>query len=247
MGLRIGALLRGVLRRLIPSTAIEWIIIVLIVGALSAVALPNYQDYLSRARVSDRVLAARALGGAVKGTSVLSAPPNARQYKEFEVRLVVSADELGKAVRQMLSASPPGTNVEGKEVLVHERMSAQLIGKDFVVSPTEPKAQWIVDPAKGATWVWTVYGVWPGDRRLYARLNALIKVGDREAEHSFDVAEHTIAVQVNPAEMALRNIELLITAIAIPAIGFLLARWWSKRAPQDAKPQRGGEDDSSRD
>lgn len=232
----------ALLRRMIPSTAIEWLVILVVAGVLAAIALPAYQQYTVRAKVSDAPLAVRALLTATRGSSVLSAQTEARQYTEFEARLFVSGEELGKAVRLVESQSAPGTKADGMQVLVYDRMSAQLIGKDFVIQPPEAKVQW-VDPVKGATWTWTLYGMWPGDRVLHAKLSAVIKVQDQEAEHSFEVAKHTVSVRVDAREMVMRNLELVLTAIAIPAIGWLLARMWNRKRSSNSTNRQGDTED----
>lgn len=59
-------------------TLIELMIVVAIIGILAAVAIPAYQDYTTRAKVSEIILAASSARTAVsEGASVLGAMPTA--------------------------------------------------------------------------------------------------------------------------------------------------------------------------
>lgn len=58
-------------------TLIELMIVVAIIGILAAVALPAYQDYTVRARVSELILAASSCRGSVTETILNSPSPTA--------------------------------------------------------------------------------------------------------------------------------------------------------------------------
>ena len=74
-------------------TLIELMIVVAIIGILAAVALPAYQDYTVRAKVSEVMLAASsAKGGVAEYVATYGAlPPNASYTPETQVSKYVSA------------------------------------------------------------------------------------------------------------------------------------------------------------
>jgi type IV pilus assembly protein PilA len=74
-------------------TLIELMIVVAIIGILAAVALPAYQDYTVRAKVTEVMLAASsAKGGVAEYVATYGAlPPNASYTPESQVSKYVSA------------------------------------------------------------------------------------------------------------------------------------------------------------
>ena len=86
-------------------TLIELMIVVAIIGILAAVALPAYQDYMVRAKVSEAVLAASSGRTAVaetfsqKGTMALSQPSMGVQQQQSKyvasVDYTSSSDTVG--------------------------------------------------------------------------------------------------------------------------------------------------------
>lgn len=74
-------------------TLIELMIVVAIIGILAAVALPAYQDYTVRAKVSEVMLAASSAKGGISEyvTTHGALPPNASFTAQTQVSKYVSA------------------------------------------------------------------------------------------------------------------------------------------------------------
>jgi type IV pilus assembly protein PilA len=96
-------------------TLIELMIVVMIIGLLASIALPAYQNYATRAKVSELVLAASACrtsvsevyagGGAPPGANNWGCEPGASQY----VAMVTTDDDgVVTATAQHISADVDG-------------------------------------------------------------------------------------------------------------------------------------------
>ena len=102
-------------------TLIELMIVVAIIGILAAVALPAYQDYTKRAKMSEVILAASACRTTI--TEVYqSGIADDRRLNELGLRITTSTskyvtsiqtDRNGDSVRRGSATSMP-TNMDGK-------------------------------------------------------------------------------------------------------------------------------------
>ena len=144
-------------------TLIELMIVVAIIGILAAVALPAYQDYTKRAKMSEVVLAASACRTAVteaSQTGLAAALTAADGFGCGEGG--TSAAKLSQYVRS-ISTSTAGvitvtadkidaTNIDGKTIKLQPYSTAEAaagdvsVAADFVAGTAKPVKAWKCGP-----------------------------------------------------------------------------------------------------
>jgi len=99
-------------------TLIELMIVVAIIGILAAVALPAYQDYTVRAKVTEVMLAASSVKNAVaESAQVNSGMPTAISVQTQSSKYVSGVSFAGSGTTGVITASAQGeTKIDGKTI-----------------------------------------------------------------------------------------------------------------------------------
>lgn len=117
-------------------TLIELMIVVAIIGILAAVALPAYQDYTTRAKMSEVILAASTCRVTISETAQFSdAPPTAVNGWGCEQNAGAS-DDTSKPTRYVRSVE---TAIDGTITVTASAAfgDATITGKTITLSPTD--------------------------------------------------------------------------------------------------------------
>ena len=137
-------------------TLIELMIVVAIIGILAAVALPAYQDYTVRAKVSEVILAASACKTNIQeaADSGLPTAPSANGFgcgesgstNPVASKYVASLETTNAGVVSATAQAIKATDVNGKKVklfpFTDDAASTAAVATDFVTGTNVPIRSW---------------------------------------------------------------------------------------------------------
>lgn len=142
-------------------TLIELMIVVAIIGILAAIALPAYQDYTIRSKMSEVVLAASSCRTTVSEVSQtgFAAVPTANGFgcgedatgpvsQYVDTITTTPAGVISVTVRNIDASSVDGETVELRPFTDADATTA-AVAADFVRGTAQPIRAWLCGPATG--------------------------------------------------------------------------------------------------
>ena len=134
-------------------TLIELMIVVAIIGILAAVALPAYQDYTARAKISEVILAASTCRTTITEASQTGLPSAPVAVNSFGCgESAVAKSNYVKAIDTTVDGAISvtvqniGTGVDNKKVTLTPftaaDFSAKAVAQDFATGTNKPVVAW---------------------------------------------------------------------------------------------------------
>ena len=135
-------------------TLIELMIVVAIIGILAAVALPAYQDYTARAKLSEVILAGSTCRTSITEASQIGLPaaPGANGFgcgessSEAKSQYVKSLTTTAAGQILVTAQKIKATDIDGKSVFLTPYSNADLstasVADDFVTGKNKPVMGW---------------------------------------------------------------------------------------------------------
>lgn len=122
-------------------TLIELMIVVAIIGILAAVALPAYQDYTTRAKVSECV------------TAIAACKTSVTEYFSSQNEFPADADEAGCGDNETQYCDAPGITADTGVITVGIKDAAGVAtgGCDIILTPTEDATTGAITEWVGST------------------------------------------------------------------------------------------------
>jgi prepilin-type N-terminal cleavage/methylation domain-containing protein len=210
-------------------TLIELLVVILIVILTLALLMPALSK---RAPVKiDEVgpTSTGIVGEIVKelewGNIVFNAPESMRFEETKTIELLLSASV---SVQELQAQLNEVGEIESETVQISNRMEARLSGKGFEIEALVPDVQAV--NSEGVTqWKWYVTPEDYGLQHLHLSLSAIIIVSGRDAPYVIKTFEHTIDVEVTPAQLISgffsKHWKWLWAAILVPVAGYVWKRY----------------------
>ena len=140
-------------------TLIELMIVIAIIGILAAIALPAYQDYTARAKMSEVILAGTVCKNTIQeaADTGLNAKPNANEWGCGEVgsddplssKYVKQLDTTNAGEIQVTVQNIKATDPDGKKLIltpysdIDIKNSTKMKRNDYVSGTNKPIRTWV--------------------------------------------------------------------------------------------------------
>ena len=128
--------------------------------------------------------------------SVITAPKEANQYQNFEVKLRVDTNQLAKFINEIVSISTVGTSIQGITGFISPKMQAEITGENFRIENSGPQRP-MYALSDASEWTWQVTPQSSGTQKITFKMHVTSTEQDQQKIHDIELAEANIIVESN--------------------------------------------------
>lgn len=128
--------------------------------------------------------------------SVITAPKEANQYQNFEVKLRVDTNQLAKFINEIVSISTVGTSVQGITGFISPKMQAEITSENFRIENSGPQRP-MYALSDASEWTWQVTPQSSGTQKITFKMHVTSTEQDQQKIHDIELAEANIIVESN--------------------------------------------------
>lgn len=206
----------------------EVLIVIVVIGILAAIALPNYQNYPTSNISGNPIRTGEAddfLKNMLPANIAFNTPKTMEVGKSHSIELFLSLNEPLDLLAERITEEGP---VEKAEIEVSNVVEARLTGQHFkILSITQEKQA--ITTLGITTWKWDIEAESNGLHKLHLTLNTSITINGEKTPRTIRTFDREIDVTVKFADRVQAfistNWQWLWAAILVPIAGFA----WKRR------------------
>ncbi len=142
-------------------------------------------------------------------TIAVTAPAEAAQFEDFEIKLSVNTDQLAEVINEIVSISSTNATLQGITSYISPSMQAEITGENFVIdNPGPQKAPHLFNDA--TEWTWHVTPHSSGTQKIKIKMHVTSTERDQQNIKVIELAEVNVVVDSNSLLWAVYNWWILI-------------------------------------
>ena len=137
-------------------------------------------------------------------SSVITAPPEAKQFEGFEVKLNLNTQQLAEFINEIVSISSVGTSIQGITGFISPNMQAEIKGEGFHIDNVGPQKQmYILNDT--TEWTWQVMPESSGIQTIKFKMHVTSTEREHQKINVIELGQANISVDSSPVMWMVHN------------------------------------------